>query len=386
MIKRIISGSIALQILLVAFNTLASIIVTRDLSIIEKSSQAYINLVCGIGVIIFNQSSIEIRLAGAQKVKYAGVNLQTIIYLLIGMFALDQLRTDYTTWILTAFMFSLALLNSSRINEYYIEHGNLATQKIRLVYSSILLTIIFVAHILLTISVGIWILCFIISDICLFFFLKVIKGIRVETMSQNISSLINLSYIFQTRKLAAITANIIEIFFVIFLGILSSPELIAYLSVSLSIISVFTVPFVALQAPILSNSDVLFAKLKRRSVLYLGILILITVIMLQFTLKNFYARLTLFIYGPSYYLLAKNAYLIAIAGLCSLLSRTLNSIFRGMGRFRLSLLATLSPIIVIIPLLILNLNPIYEAYVVVLSLTALPLVILLFSLKFRMVR
>jgi O-antigen/teichoic acid export membrane protein len=386
MLKRTISGSIFYQLLLVAINTISSILVTRDLSIIDKSSQAYINILCGVGIIVLNQNAIEMRLMGLPSVKYAGVSWQTIVFIAIGMFLLAELRADYSTWVLTAFYFSIALINSSQLNEFYVLNGNLATQKVRLFYSSILLALLVFAHIVHLITLTSWILSFLVAEISLCFFLKSVRNIRVKFSSPRLSELFHFKHALQSKNLAAILANLIETLFVLILGILSEPEMIAYLSISLAIISVLTIPYVALQAPIISKSDVLFVKVSRNYFFYPGLCFFVFLVIVQFTLINFYSSLVEFVFGPSYNALAENAHLIVIAGLCSLLSRTLNSIFRGMGKFHISLLATSSPVLVVIPLLILNLDTIHETYVAALSLTALPLAVLLISLKFKSVR
>lgn len=118
MFKRIIAKTILYQIILIIINLLISIMVTRDLSIFDKSGQAYINLLCGAGIILFNQHSIDQRIANQNFQKYTSPNLVTTGYILFGIFLYANLRSDLTSYFLALLYFSISLLNSSGLNEF----------------------------------------------------------------------------------------------------------------------------------------------------------------------------------------------------------------------------------------------------------------------------
>ena len=379
MIKRIIAKTVLYQIILMVLNLLISIMVTRDLSILDKSGQAYINLLCGAGIILFNQHSIDKRITNQNFQKYTSPNLVTTGYLLFGIFLYATLRSDLTSYLLALLYFSLSLLNSSGLNEFLKTWGIIQTQKLRVTYSSGLLAVIFGIHYFWTLNIHNWLFTFVLLETVLLIYLLCYKKI---TLLKYLSRFIG----FKARKLqlstsyfASISSNLIETVAIISLGLIADRQTLAFLSVGLSITSFVTVPYFALQSRLLKYADYLYLRLLRRRYQLLLLCSLATIIISQYLLRSVYEWLVTAVFGLNYKEFAIHSYIVMIAGIILLCSKSLNTVLRGIGKLKISLISSLGTLtVLLVPLF--TKSAINQSVIAIVVIAIVPLLILILSM------
>lgn len=257
--------------------------------------------------------------------------------------------------------------------------GIIQTQKLRVAYSSGLLAVIFCIHYFWTLNIHNWLFAFVLLESSLLIYLLCYKKIK---FLKYLSKVID----FKVRKLrlstsyfASISSNLIETFSIILFGLIADSQTLAFLSVGLSITSFVTVPYFALQSRLLKYAGYIYLRLLRLKYQLLLLCSLTTVIISQYFLRYVYEWLVIAVFGLNYKEFAIHSYIVMIAGIILLCSKSLNTVLRGVGRLKISLISSLGTVaVLLVPLF--TKSAINQSVIAIVVIAKVPLLILILSM------
>lgn len=314
------------EVSLFIFNLFGGVLVTRSVTLDEKSLLVIISTIPSLYIALFIAKNVEYILRGVSEennFKSRQINLLALPLCMI----LISLNFKYPVYLLAIplLVSYFSSRNAISLARIYVERGRFRYSALRLFHVSIIqignLLYVFLLH---NFSIMLIPFFYLLAEIVLLLAMRIDASSSFEIAPKPIrtSKYTNfLSYIATT-----IGANY-YLFLIVVVSIVINGDWLAYISVALSIISPFQVFSAYFVPAILSyRSSEFRANIRWRNILVVTAVAVILYLIIDFS--AFESRIVLILFGDGYQYLTYDTHLLLIGGLLTAAARIIDSVLR----------------------------------------------------------